>query len=171
MFLSNSFLLLTLSSASANKSGIFFSQNEGLSLSMVPLKTRSGSQYQKHTCSFSLTRQLEVNVLASFCHCGLRTGTGGKRGNLCKSVTPDSAISRSAMDFSQFHLLISKMKIIALLWKVAAKISDNVPKSLGQGLQAVMKAYLFLTAVKPDLIYKLCSCFFTPAVSRLTFLG
>lgn len=42
--------------------------------------------------------------------------------NLCKSATPD-------------------MKTIALLWKVAAKISDNVPKSLGQGLQAVMKVY------------------------------
>lgn len=85
--------------------------------------------------------------------------------------TPGSAISKSAIDSSKFHLLISKMKIIALLWKVAARIRDNVPKSLGQGLQAVMNVYLFLTAVKPDLICKICSCFFTPAVKLIDFLG
>lgn len=91
--------------------------------------------------------------------------------NLCKCINPGSAISRSAIHISEFHLLISKMKVIALLWMVAAKIRDNVPKSLGQGLQAVMKVYLFLTAIKPDLICKICSCFFTPAVKLVDFLG
>lgn len=44
------------------------------------------------------------------------------------------------------------MEIIALLWKVAVSIKDNVHKSLGQDLHVVMKVYLFLTIVKQDLI-------------------
>lgn len=55
------------------------------------------------------------------------------------------------------------MEIIALLWKVAASTKDNIHKSLGQGLQAVMKVYLFVTAVKPDLICRICCCLFPPA--------
>lgn len=74
------------------------------------------------------------------------------------------------LNFSEFPFPYLETEITALLCSVATSIKDNMHKSLGQGLQAVVKDYLLLIEVKPGLLCRICRCLFTPVVKQIDWL-